>query len=310
MVFFSNKDDLFSKTKCFLILNITFVFLTFWWVYLLFIRTNNIAGIYTFFEFNKQYISSFRFSYPPLSFLLQPTGFFKLLPYYFPIIFGLLVFTNILKKQLVWENISLATIVLAGFAATVYPASDLLHVYPFLGLIVVSSVIYCQKSKRLSILFLLCGIFILLGLYLTFFGKSYRYEDPFLVENTPLRLAKTTGILVYKDNGGKTSLVDVAKFLNEHSQKNDYIFVYPFAPIIYTLLDRQNPCSVVQFDFLPPPKSIYPEERTIWEIKSHRVKYIVTDGSYKSYHTKISQFIGSQKEVALIGPYIIFEVVD
>jgi hypothetical protein len=308
-LFFSNTKSFRLRIGPLLLMNGVWAVSTSIWVYFVFVLTQNIPGMFLLYEYNKQFISTFPFSYPPLTFLLQPTGFFKLLPYYYPIFFALCILYAVVNKQYAWEKLSFACVALVGFFATVYPASDLLHVYPFLGLVIVSSLLFFQTKKYLLPTQGITILFIFIGIYLTFFTKSFRYEDYFLKETTPLSLPKTKGILVDSSNNTRPSLVPLSKFITAHTKKNDYIFVYPFAPMLYFVLDRQNPTGIVQFTLLEAPDTIYPEERVIHEIKNKKVKYIIAVGAYK-YQKKLSRFIQRQKTVYQVGPYIVYEIQD
>lgn len=307
IVVLSKKGTVMEILKRLLSINSVFAVFTSLWIYLFFIATNNLSGIITFFAYNKQFISTYHFSYPPLTYLLQPTGFFKLLPYYYPIIVGLSIVVTIIKRKVNWEQLPFVCIALAGFFTTVYPASDLLHVYPFLSLCIVSSLLFFYKKKAYPLIISVMIIFILLGVYLTFFTQSFRYEEYFLRETYGLHLPKTKGILVDKSDYTRPSLVPLTRFINSHTKKNDYIFVYPFAPMLYFVLDRQNPNGIVQFILLEAPNEIYSEDKVLQEIKQHHVKYVIVAGGYK-YDRKISKFIQQQKEVYKVGPYIVFEI--
>jgi hypothetical protein len=302
------KEKLFiRRVRSLMIINGVWAICTGIWIYFFFIYTHNFSGLLALYTYNKQFIGTFPFSYPPLTFLLQPTGIFKLLPYYYPIIFACLVAYSVYKKKFTWDKLSFVVMALSGFAATVYPASDLLHVYPFLGLVISSSIIFYEQKKGFILIECVAIIFILLGFYLTFFTKSFRYEDYFLKETTPLHLPKTKNIVIDRTNNTWPSLIPLSQFINKNTKKNDYIFVYPFAPLLYVLLDRQNPSGIAQFTLLEAPDSLYSETRVLNEIKSHRVKYIIAVGAYK-YKRILSKFIQQQKVVLRTGPYVVFEL--
>lgn len=196
---------------------------------------------------------------------------------------------------------------MTGFFGTVYPASDLLHVYPFLSLVIVSSLITFYKQKGYIIFMIITCVFITLGFYLTFFTKSYRYDDYFLREKTPLLFPNTKGIVVDDTNDALSNLPAVYSFIDSHTKKSDYIFVYPFAPMLYFVLERNNPSGIAQFVLLEAPDSVYSQQRVLSEIKKKHVQYIIAVGPYK-YNQLLSRFIQRQKEVFIRGPYIVFEI--
>jgi hypothetical protein len=213
------------------------------------------------------------------------------------------------KDKNSWEKISFSYLMVIGFMSTIYPASDLLHVYPFLGGLIVSGVILFRKSKRAYIMTLLSIIFIFIGFYMTFATKSFRYEDYFLRDTTALTLPRTRGMYVDMADTSRSGLIPLADFINTHTKKTDYIFIYPFSPLLYFLLDRPNPTGIVQFIILEPPVSVYPEDRVLKELKERHVKYIITDGPYV-YDRKISRYIQSLPKVFVTTSYTVFQTAE
>jgi hypothetical protein len=307
LVLLSSDQKLVTRIKSLCVLNSTWIMIIGTLILIYLGSAHTLSGLFVMFAMSKQFITTYPFSYPPLSYLFQPTGIFKLLPYYYPIVFAGFVTVTLFKKPFEWEKLAFSLIMLSGFFTTVYPASDLLHVYPFLGVVLVSSIIFFQKKKILPVVYVLCTIFIFMGTYLTFFGQSYRYEGYFLKETTPLNLPKTANIMVDGSHSTMMSLLPLNNFIYTHTKKNDHIFVYPFSPMLYFVLDRQNPSGISQFVLLEAPSDEYSEDRVISEIKEKKVKYIIAVGPY-IYDRKISKFIQQQKKVYTTGPYIVFEV--
>jgi hypothetical protein len=307
LVLMSENKDWKKLLQLVFFLNIVWVLFISLLIFTYWATAGNISGILAMFRISKQFIDTYPFTYPPLTYLFEPTGIFKLLPYYYPIIYFILVIYTMVKKKINWEKCAFALVVLSGFFVTVYPASDLIHVYPFLGISLVSSLVFFYKEKFYIYIAGICMVFILMGLYLTFFTKSYRYEGYFLKETTPLNLPKTKGILVDYSDRGIYNIPPLYKFIQQHTKKNDYIFVYPFSPMLYFLLDRQNPTGIVQFQLLEAPDSVYSENRVLREIKNKRVKYIIGAGPYIN-DKKISKFIQQQKKVYTAGPFVVYEI--
>lgn len=309
LMFFTSYADIKTKLRTLLRIYVSWAVFTSIWIYIVFIRHDNLAGIMPMIAYGKQFLSTYPFSYPSPVLLFQPTGFFKLLPYYFP--FGMTVAVAIMwwKNKKSWEDLSFSYLMLVGFFSTIYPASDLLHVYPFLGGLIVSGMILFQKSKRGYIMTVLSIIFIFIGFYMTFATKSFRYEDYFLRDTTALTLPRTQGIYVDMSNTSRSGLLPLANFINSHTKKSDYIFVYPFSPLLYFLLDRPNPTGIVQFIILEPPVSVYPEDRVLKELKEHHVKYIITDGPYV-YDRKISRYIQNLPKAFVTTSYTVFQTAE
>ncbi len=308
LVFFEKSNPLPQKIKNLLVINITWFVLTFFWVYYLFFK-DNITGLIEFINFSKKFSTQFSFTYPPLSFILKPFGILKLLPYYLPLVFLLFIIRYLFDKNKDWRIISFGLVALTGFITYIYPNSELLHVYPFLGLILVSMVIFFLTKKvrliyrgELIITFVIC-LMIGIGFYLTLFREYERYQKPYRFQNTSLDLPRTKGILIDKTTA--ENLISLSKFINERTSKNDYIFSYPYYPMIYFILERRNPSKDLIYEIRLWHQ--YDDQIILNEIKQKKVKYIVTSYGYV-FDSDISRFITKQKEVFKNESFKVFEV--
>lgn len=290
---------------------IPLIFTLTWSLYFFGIQSS-IERFTEFFEFNRRYLLIYPFSYPPLSMLFQSTGVFKLFPYYLPIIFAFFIVKEFLNKQslrsddLKKKNLSIlyfSTISLVGLFGTLYPTSDLLHVYPFFGPFLVSSLLFFKDKNlfrywRMAV-FILIGI----GFYLTLFREYYRYQVPYRFQKTSLDLPKTQGIRV--DEPLATDLALLNLFITINTKKEDYILSYPFAPMLYFILDRQNPSRFATY--YPGYLTNEQEEEVLRDIKNKRVRFILTFLEYK-FEKPISKFIQKQNLILERGQFKVFEV--
>lgn len=273
------------KFKSIIIINCVFIFLSVPWIYYFFLQNEFLP---TFLEFNKLFFAIYPFSYPPLSYLLQPLGLFKLLPYYLPILFLLLLCYAYIFKKWGKTYIFISILPLAGFAITIIPASDLLHVYPFLGLILVMFLVFLQSVKlriRMAYLFLI-ALTVLSGFYLTLNREQYRYGLPYRFDTAPLDLPKTKGIII--DPTGAKQYTLLNQYIASHTKKEDYIFVYPFSPMLYFIFDRQNPTRYA--NTLPGYLTQNEEKQIIENIKNKKVSFVIVSGEYK-FPTLLSKWI-------------------
>lgn len=292
-----------SKLSNIFILELSWGLLTFSWIYYFFLR-DNLAGLWQFIEYSRNFVQHTAFSYPPLTMLFQPLGFFKLLPYYLPVLLFLILVYLFFQKKKDWKALTFILTATVGFFASVFPQSDLLHTYPFLGMVLVSFLLLKLKGKTKIALIAVVLVTILTGFYLTFFTKSYRYERLYLNMSWPLNLPRTQGILVEKDD--QQAITKVASFIDNHTTKNDYIFAYPDAPLLYFILDRKNPSkdSLYEIDSW----HFYSGQTILKEVKDRHVKYIITQRGY-IYDSILSHFVQKQKLVLAIEEFKIFEVI-
>jgi len=302
LLFFGRKENLQQKIKNFLILQGIWITLTSLWVYYFFIR-NNFQGLLDFINYSKRFAQTIVFSYPSLSFMFQPTGIFKLLPYYLPVLLLFLVLTLWFKKNKDFKIIAFSSTAVVGFFVSIYPQSDLLHVYPFLGMVLISFLLLPFKKKNQIFLRIIAVVMILIGFYLTLFTKSYRYENYYYKYDTYLNLPRTQGIMITKKDND--DIIKVSKFIENKTKKGDYIFAYPYSPLLYFILNRPNP-SKDSLYFLPN-WHFYDDKIIIGELKQKKVKYVITQGNY-ILDTDLSRFIQKQTKIYEFVQFQVFEI--
>jgi len=282
------------------LINAIVVLFTLLWLYPL-LLTDNSKYLVTFIEFSQQFASQSAFSYPSLSLLLQPFGIFKLLPYYLPIFFFIVLLFYAKTSKINWNLFAFCLTPLIGFASTMYPQTDLLHIYPFFGPLLVAVLVFFQK-ERFPLVKGVVVVLIFTGFYLTIFTNSYRYEAPYREQNTLLDLPRTKGIYVEKIKS--TDLSAVAQFLKTHTKQSDYVFMYPDVPVLYFILERRNPSKDVQY--VVDTWHFHDDDMIISEIQEKKVKYLLkTDGLLQ--RGKLSRYIMNQKLVYVQGTYRIYQ---
>jgi len=275
-----------EKIKSVLIISVSFLLPSLFWVYFLLIK--NPQGFSDFLSYSRTFASTFVFTYPPLSFLLQPFGIFKLIPYYLPLIFVIVIVYFISKGKIDKKYYSFYLFPLLGFIALIYPGSDLLHLYPFYGFILVSILVFSLKNKYFRFVLLVIILNILIGFYLTLFREYFRYLPPYRYQNTAINVPRAKGLLVSKERA--LAIQGAYYIIAKNTAKNDRIFVYPASPMLYFLFERQNPSKD---SFYVHPYSTYTDDRVIKEIRGSNIKYIVTDGEIK-FPSELSKLVQKQ----------------
>lgn len=286
-----------------LILNITWIVLTFLWIYHFFLRYGT-GELIKFLDFSKRFATEFQFTYPPISYIFQPLGIIKLLPYYLPIFFLLLVLILFFKKLKTFRILSLFLVFLVGFFTYIYPNSELLHVYPFWGMLLVSLTILSERFKRKWIFNVTICVMICIGFYLTLFREYYRYSLPYKNYTVISQIPRLKGILLDKETS--RGLDNIAHFINLKTSKKEYIFVYPYSPMLYFILERPNPSKDPIYSH--PLWHQYTDKEILHEVKMKKTKYIITSGDY-AFDADISQFILKQHEIFKSGFFKIFEII-
>ena len=302
LLIFSKRRHMSLILKDLVIVNSICFGLTILWLYYFFFK-DNISGFYAVINFSKNFASSISFTLPPLSLIFQPLGIFKLLPYYIPLMFACFLLWYLSQKKIEWDKLGFALFVTTGFLVTIYPQSDLLHVYPFLGSVLVAALVFIYKSRLRVLVICLMVLMSVIGFYLTFFTKSYRYEPPYKELDKALSLPRAKDILVTNHDAENIEVVDI--YLKKHTKQDDYIFVYPHAPMFYFIYEKKNPTKDPIY-YLPTWH--FDEDNVIIkDLKQKKVEYIITAGDYQ-YETDLSRFIQKQKQVFRSGNLIIFKI--
>jgi hypothetical protein len=294
-----NKKEMLKNL---LLMTMAWILPVFAGAYYFFLR-DNLQGFYYFLNFSRRFAQESAFSYPSLTMLFQPLGIFKLLPYYLPVILLVSLLIYSLRKTRDLNIVAFMSVAVIGFFVSIYPQSDLLHCYPFLGLVLVSFLLFPLKNGARLLVLGIVFVTILTGFYLTFFTKSYRYESLYFQYNTSLNLPRTQGVLVTPSMA--KSVTELNRFIQSKTSKDDYILAYPYSPMLYFILERQNPSKDLLY-FLPA-WHFYSDKAILSEMKDRKVKYIITNGDYK-YDSNLSRFIQQQKEVFADAQFAVFEV--
>ncbi len=303
LVLFSKKRSALQIIREAAVLNGICVLLTVGWIYYFFLR-DNISGLLAVIEYSRKFAQSTAFTLPPLTFIRQPFGIFKLLPYYTPLAFAVFLMGYLFRQKKDWGKFAFAIMAVTGFAVTIFPQSDLLHVYPFLGSTLVSILLFSYTRKKFRIFMLtLISIHILIGFYLTLFTRSYRYEAYYSQTNTPLPLPRTAGILVEKHQA--SDLIALSNFMKTHTKQNDYILAYPYWPMLYFILERRNPTKDPIYYLRT--WHFYDDTVAINDMRHKNVKYIVVAGAYK-FDTDLSRIIQKQKLV-FSSSFLVYQII-
>lgn len=239
-----------------------------------------------------------------------PAPFFyqllKALLYFSPLIIFVVSFFKSFKS----ENKKLSYFPLVGlfyYGLSIRPTTDIVHLAPLLALAGISlALILNQTSQRsFKILFsLVMGALIILGGYTAFFSNYYRW-DPSLVKqayffNHPRFQIRT-------DQSAQLNMNDLQDYFQREAPNEKYIFVYNYAPILYLLLNKQNP---TRYDYLHPGvlnSSI--ENEVIHNLQKKQVRHVVTNIGIEIDPSQIAQFIRSHySAIRVVNNYTVWQL--
>ena len=104
------------------------------------------------------------------------------------------------------------------------------------------------------------------------FKNYYRWDSPLYKQNS---FSDQTKAKIFVDQKFNRVIPEVVGEIKKNSTKNDYIFIFPNAPIFYFLSDRKNPTK-----FINLPVGLHTanqDRRTVKDLKKKRVNLILTN---------------------------------
>lgn len=286
------KKPLWTKIKNYLFVDLVVSSVTLFWVYYFF--RNNSALLLEFYNYSKNFAVESAFTIPPLSWITQPIGIFKLLPYYLPIIFFFIIIFSLNSKKIKREQKVIALAALIAFFVSMYPQTDLLHLYPYFGFLLVSSFIFFYRTRFFKITVFFVSILLVSGIYWVFIKNSNRYDAPYRLQNVELKIPRAKGI--YVEQKVADSLNPLYEFIQTNTKKDDYIFAYPYYPMLYFLMERKNP---TRDSYSYAIWHVESEKQMAQEIISKHTRYLITLGPFK-FDLPKKQKIVFQKNLATV----------
>lgn len=212
-------------------------------------------------------------SFPKLENNIRST--FKFFFYLSPIIFSLFALINSRK------HFFLTSFVMTFYLFGIRPMTDYTHLIPLVSIMGFSLIALAEnKSKIIKIpthAFIIVTIF--LGFYTALFYNYYRWESPII---TNRYFNKDQRIRIFTNEKYKKALTEIIYIINKKTGKNDYIFVFPHAPIFYFIADRKNPTRHIDTAFLKF-FSEKQQEKAINDLKNKSVELILTHWDKKDW---------------------------
>lgn len=217
----------------------------------------------------------------------------KTFTYFFPV--ALFVLSSLISfkrriKNPIWYLVLLMT--LLYFVSMVWPTADLAHMTFAIPAVVLATAVLlipgAKVNKTLVYLFLI--VFSLIGFYKIFFMSYYTFETPYKGQNIPVKVNRDT---VYVDTKHKSIIDGLEKFRKDSLEKNDLVFVHPYAPMIYYVLGKVPP--VYELYTVSGLLSEENENNVVNGLKSNKVNWVF-DEEWRSADHTIDMFIDNKYE--------------
>lgn len=200
----------------------------------------------------------------------------------------------------------------ATFSALYYligirPTTDYVHLVALISLtgIPLLMIISFTANKYLKIIaystFL--GIFIV-GMYTSLYMNYYRWNTPLIYQNV---YTADSQLGVLTDEGYHIVISELDNYFAKHPTRNDYMFVYSFAPSFYVVTIKKNPTKYIFFTWETLKTTDVDE--MIREIDQKRTPYILAEEGIHTDKTILAKFIKTNYHVDYNADgYLIYKI--
>ena len=130
-------------------------------------------------------------------------------------------------------------------------------------------------------------VLVFLGFYTALYKNYYRWDSPLIKQKY---LISHPRVNIFVDQKFKRIVPEIIGQIKKNTSKNDYIFIFPNAPMFYFLTERKNPTRYINFavDLGLSGR----EEKVVEDIKKKDVRLILTHGAPESWRNPlISKYI-------------------
>lgn len=198
----------------------------------------------------------------------------------------------------------LPVFVLAFYIVGIRPTTDYIHLVSLLSLIGIPLSLYIRynTSSTLRILLICLALFMIwLGFETALFKGYYRWDSPLITHNKFFQNKKVDIFLNDKSTFIFGELIGIA---NKYTKPGDYIFVNSYNPMLYFVMDRNEPTkhNFLSSEFIP--ETYYNEARGNLIAKKVKI-LILTHNSLQN--TPLKPFINrNYRFLKVVGDFDIF----
>lgn len=220
-----------------------------------------------------------------------PSEFPKLIIYLFPGLISLAALgISWGKRGGAFFGFSLFSLLFYIFG--IWPIADYPHLVYLLATIGIPLAILINQSKGHSrihnIMYIIVVSLIIVGIYTALYKKYYRWETP-LIRQTHFIPDKR--VRIFTDEKYKRVIEVMSKEVQRYTKKDESIFVFYRAPLIYFITNRRNPTKYI--DFSPESLPQKEQKQVIGDLKKSNVLMIITHDLPSAGNEYIQKYIKS-----------------
>jgi len=179
--------------------------------------------------------------------------------------------------------------VLLFYIFGIRPIADYVHLSPLLSLVgmpIALTINYLLNSGLIILSYLLGLALIGTGFYTAFYKGYYKWETPLIRQNVYLNLPRAR---IFTDRKYSKIVTAFLPHIEIHSDKNDYIFVYKYAPMFYFLYERKNPT-----EFFSTGRGVFidaPKNKIINQLEKKDIKLVILQAYETDTKDKIINYV-------------------
>ena len=151
-----------------------------------------------------------------------------------------------------------------------------------------------QKIIKIYFITLFLLIFMFMGFWISYMQYAEKiFMFPITEFNTPLKIRGAKRILVTPK--AERTITSVVRYIKTHTDKDEYIFVFPYDLLFYFLTDRKSPTFYEWFVGGDVPLEY--QQKTIEDIERKNVRYVILRDynsdrfANRKYYTIIDKYL-------------------
>lgn len=147
----------------------------------------------------------------------------------------------------------LPVFVIAFYIVGIRPTTDYIHLVPLLSLVGIPLALYLRFniSSTLRIILILLAFFVIgLGFETAVFKGYYRWDSPLITHN---KFFNNKKVNIFLNDQSTFIFSELTKISNSYTRPGDYIFVNAYSPMLYFVMDRNEPTkhNFLSSEFIP-----------------------------------------------------------
>lgn len=235
---------------------------------------------------NIYYYSIRKFLFEDAASTSFPVGVKSFL-YLFPGLISVMALAAMRKQS---HALSFPLFTLFFYLFGVRPTTDYVHLTSLMAASGIPLAIVASTTQHRFLKKTLLAVFIVLigvGVYTGIWKNYYRWDSPLIEQKFFISHPRAN---IFVDRKFSELIPQILKYTSNKSSENDYIFIYPNAPMFYFLSERKNPTR-----FINLPQGLHTleqEQDLVRALHDKKVKMILTNEAPTSWHyALISRYI-------------------